>query len=216
MSKIEQVIMEMEEYIESCKSVPFSSNKITVEKDAMLDLISELRLRTPEEIKKYQKIITNKDAILADAKEQADGIIAQAQARTEQLINEHEIMQRAVASANEYIQQAQEDAQNILDQATMDANNIRMSAVQYTDDLMADLQLILEHTIESSRSRFDSLLMELNKTRDIVISNRNELRPQQAVVEPTVAEPQIMAEEGIPEPELVAPDVNVVAEEAAK
>ena len=69
MNKIEEMIEAIEEYIENCKPVPLSSNKIIVEKDAIEELIRELRLKTPDEIKKYQKIISNKDAILADAKD---------------------------------------------------------------------------------------------------------------------------------------------------
>ena len=63
-------------------------------------MLAELRLKTPEEVKKYQKILNNKDAIIADAKEQAESIINAAQIQTEELINEHEIMQRAYAQAN--------------------------------------------------------------------------------------------------------------------
>ena len=45
----------------------------------MEELLNELRIKTPEEIKRYQKIISNKEAILADAQAKADAIIAQAQ-----------------------------------------------------------------------------------------------------------------------------------------
>ena len=63
MSKIEQIITEIEEYIDNCKFQPLSTSKIIVNKDEIDELLAELRLRTPDEIKKYQKIIANKDAI---------------------------------------------------------------------------------------------------------------------------------------------------------
>ena len=67
MSKIEQLISEIEAYIDECKPQPFTNNKkIIVEKDVIDELLVELRMRTPDEIKKYQKIISNKDAILSD------------------------------------------------------------------------------------------------------------------------------------------------------
>ena len=72
MSRIEQLIGEIEEYIDSCKYQPLSNTKILVNKEEMEELLVELRLRVPEEIKKYQKIISQQDAILADAKAQAD------------------------------------------------------------------------------------------------------------------------------------------------
>ena len=56
-SKIEQIITEIEEYIDNCKFQPLSTTKIVVNKDDIDELLAELRLRTPDEIKKYQKII---------------------------------------------------------------------------------------------------------------------------------------------------------------
>ena len=104
MSRIEQIIGEIEDYISSCKAVPLSNTKIYVNKEDMEELIRELRLKTPDEIKKYQKLISNKDAILKDAREQAEQMIKAAQVHTEELINEHEIMQRAIEQANAVIE----------------------------------------------------------------------------------------------------------------
>ena len=75
-SRIEQIIDEIEEYIDGCKYQALSSTKIIVNKDEMEELLNELRTKTPEEIKRYQKIISNKEAILADAQAKADAIIA--------------------------------------------------------------------------------------------------------------------------------------------
>ena len=63
-SRIEQIIEEIEEYVESCKYQPLSTTKIIVNKEEIEELLRELRLKTPDEIKRYQKIISNKDAIL--------------------------------------------------------------------------------------------------------------------------------------------------------
>ena len=71
-SKMEQIIEEIEEYIDGCKFQPLSSTKIIVNKEELEELIAELRAKTPEEVKRYQKIISNKEAILADAQAKAD------------------------------------------------------------------------------------------------------------------------------------------------
>ncbi len=65
-SRMEQIIEEIEEYIDNCKYQPLSSTKIVVNKDELEELLTELKMKTPEEIKRYQKIISNKEAILAD------------------------------------------------------------------------------------------------------------------------------------------------------
>ena len=68
-SDIEQVIEEMENFIEEKgKPVPFASNKITLNKDELQGYLEELRATTPDEIRRYQKIINNRDAIIADAR----------------------------------------------------------------------------------------------------------------------------------------------------
>ena len=77
-SRIEQIIEEIEEYVENCRYQPLSTTKIVVNKEELEELLRELRLKTPDEIKRYQKIIGNKDAILADAQEKADQIVREA------------------------------------------------------------------------------------------------------------------------------------------
>ena len=77
MSRIEQLIGEIEEYIDSCKFQPLYSTKILVNKEEIEELLVELRLRIPDEIKKYQKIISNQDAILNEARTQADAMLAE-------------------------------------------------------------------------------------------------------------------------------------------
>ena len=143
-SRMEQIIEEIEEYIDNCKYQPLSSTKIVVNKDELEELLTELKMKTPEEIKRYQKIISNKEAILADAQAKADAIIAQAQVQTSELVSEHQIMQQAYAQANEVVMIATKQAQEILDKATNDANNIRMGAIQYTDSSLRSE----EHTSE--------------------------------------------------------------------
>ena len=160
-SRIEQIIEEIEEYIDSCKFQPLSTTKIVVNKDQMDELLRELRMKTPDEIKRYQKIIANKDAILADAQAKAESMIEEAQITTKELVSEHEIMQRAYAQANDIVLAATEQAQQILDNATNDANDIRISAMQYTNDLMASAEGIIGHTLDSYTTKYDGLVSSL-------------------------------------------------------
>ncbi len=174
-SRIEQLINEIEEFIDSCKYQPLSNTKILVNKEELEELLVELRLRVPDEIKQYQKIISNQDAILNEARTQADAMLQEANAQTNELVNEHEIMQRAYAHANEVVEQAQAQAQAIVDNAVNDANNIRQGAIQYTDDMLRSLQTIINHSMEGAKGRFDAFMSSMQSSYDIVSSNRNEL-----------------------------------------
>lgn len=187
-SRIEQIIEEIEDYIETCKFQPLSTTKIIVNKEELEELIAELRRKTPDEIKRYQKIISNKEAILADAQAKADQIIAQAQIQTNELVSEHQIMQQAYAQANEVVMIATKQAQEILDTATNEANSIRMSAMAYTDDKLRNVEDILINSIDTSRARYDNLINSLQGFLDMVVANRMELFP--AEPEPVVEAPK--------------------------
>ena len=103
-SRIEQIIEEIEEYIDGCKFQALSSTKIVVNKEELEEMLRELRMKTPDEIKRYQKIISNKDAILADAQQKADTIIADAQAKADKIVSESEVMQKALEQSNRLIE----------------------------------------------------------------------------------------------------------------
>lgn len=186
MSRIEQIITEIEDYIDSCKFQPLSNTKILVNKEEMEELLVELRMRIPEEIKKYQKIISNQDAILQEARSQADSMLAEATAQTNELVNEHEIMQRAYAEADSVVEQANAQAASILaqanaqaqaivDNAVNEANGLRQGSVQYTDEMLKSLQVIIKHSMDGAQGRFDAFMSSMQSSLDIVTSNRGEL-----------------------------------------
>lgn len=176
-SRIEQLIDEIEEYIDSCKYKAFSTDVIMVNKAEIDELLRELRMKTPEEIKRYQKIISNKEAILNDAKQKAQELINDATIQTNELISEHQIMQQAYAQANEIVELATKQAQEILDSATIEANNVKTAAMQYTDDILANLENIIKHSIEVSTKDYNNMISNLNNIDTIVSTNRAELNP---------------------------------------
>ena len=178
-SRIEQAIDEIEDFIENCKYQPLSNSKIVVNKDELEDLLAELRRRTPDAIQRDHKMISNKEAILADAQAKADAIIAQAEVHTTELISEHQIMQQAYAQANEVVMIATNQADEILNNATNDANDIRLSAIQYTDGLLNDLEEILGNAMETTKARTDNLLNSLQSFYEQVDANRRSLVPSE-------------------------------------
>lgn len=184
-SRIEQIIEEIEEYVESCKYQPLSTTKIVVNKEELEELLRELRMKTPDEIKRYQKIIINKDAILADAQAKADAVIAETKTQVQDMVKESEVMQQAYAQANEIVNSANQQAQAIIDSATADANNLRLSAISYTDEMMANLEQLIHGTMENANARYNELAQTYNafaqslqSAADVVSENRSELAPQ--------------------------------------
>lgn len=175
MSRIEQLINEIEEFIDSCKYQPLSNTKILVNKEEMEELLVELRMRVPEEIKKYQKIINQQDAILQDARTQAQNMIADATAQTNELVNDHEIVQRAYQRENEILEEARAQGQQIVDQAMQEAQNVRESAIQYTDGLLQNVQNVIANGVGETRSKYDAMFDGLQQMYDLCSQNRTAL-----------------------------------------
>ena len=136
MSRIEKIIDELEDYVETCKYQTFSTSNIVVNKEEILELLSELRENGPDEIRQYQKIISNQEAILSEAKTQANSIVKEANKMTEQLVDEHEIMQKAHESANKLMEEARNYAQRLVDDAYDESDNLKSQTIRYIDFLL--------------------------------------------------------------------------------
>lgn len=106
----------LEELFNESQSV-LLTKKVLVNEERMLDLIDQMRLSIPEEIKKAQKILTQKEIIIAQANEEANRTIALANDRAEQLVERDEIVQNAEKRAAEIIHKAKEETKLIKEEA---------------------------------------------------------------------------------------------------
>jgi len=177
-SRIEQLIEDIYEFVESCRMQPLSSTKVIVPKDELYDLLDELRLRTPDEIKRYQKIIANRDAIIADAEEKAEGILNQTREKAKDLLNEHEIMQQAYYQANEMITQASEEADRLRRDAAEESDQIRTGALAYSSDVLTEVEKVIANAYEGAVTRYDGFIGALKSNLEIINSNKKELNEQ--------------------------------------
>ena len=114
---------------------------------------------------------------MSDARAKAEALINDATVHTNELINEHEIMQQAYAQANEVVKMATQQAQEILDNATIEANNMRMAAMQYTDDILANVENLISQAMRTTTDHYESFFGALNHYNDVINTNRVELNP---------------------------------------
>lgn len=177
-NRIEQLIDEIYEFVEGCKPNTFAPNKVTLNKDELYDLLDELKERTPDEIKRYQKIIANRDAIIADANDKAEKIIEEAKNKARQLVGEHEIMQQAYARVNEMVAAAGQDADEMVAKAKAEADQLTSGALNYANNIMYDMEEILLKAYEATKERTDNLINTLKESYDSVAANRMEIYSQ--------------------------------------
>lgn len=103
---------EMEKAIEDGKSIPFTS-KVLVDREDVLDLIKEIRLKLPEELKQAKWVKEERTRILVEAQKEAEGIVKEAENRIIAMVDENEITRKAYEQKNEIIQTANEMAREI-------------------------------------------------------------------------------------------------------
>ncbi|MDO5156705.1 MAG: hypothetical protein Q4D51_12145 [Eubacteriales bacterium] len=175
---IEDVMNEIEDFLNSCSTKALSSNKVIVPRDEFDELFGDLKVKIPAEIDRCKKIMRNKEAILMDARKTADGIIAEASTRAQQMVSETEIMAQANQTAYETVEMARVQANDILAQAVAQANEIRLGSMQYTNDMMLGLRNYVEATIEAERANYENLIQMLNNDYKIADANLTEIQNQ--------------------------------------
>ena len=186
-NRIEQLIEEMYEYIEGCKPKGFSATQVVVMKEEIYDILDEMKLKIPEEIKRCAKVVANKDQIIANAEERAEKIIADAKRQAEMLVQESEIMRQAYLQANEMVSRATTQANQIFREASEEAELVTNQALNYTNNLLAIVERSIAHTLEETKTKTEDMLRTLEDNLQIVQENRRELNEDVTVQETEVA-----------------------------
>jgi cell division septum initiation protein DivIVA len=127
-----QLIDRLEELFNASKSIPLTRN-VMVDEDRMLDIIDQMRIAIPEEVKKAQQLLGQRDRVLAQAQEEANRTLDLARQKADQL-----------ASREMVVQEAQRRAEQIVAQARTDAENTRSDADDYVMRSLTQLQAELE------------------------------------------------------------------------
>lgn len=139
-----ELISELEEKIDGSLEIPLIK-KAFVNKEELMNLVGDISLQLPDEVRMAKSIAEDRTRILADAQKQADLIIKNAEQKIISMVDEHEITKRANEQANEIIAKAQKNARDI-----------RIGTLEYSDNLLSQLDNTLKAMGESvNKSRAD-------------------------------------------------------------
>lgn len=163
-NRVEEQITAIEQYLDECKYVQFSSTMIKVDKEKLMDMLADLRGNMPEEMARYRKVINERDRILSEARRKAQELVDRTEAQTNELVGNQEIMQQAYAQANEIVALSSRRAQQIEDDAVNDANHYRMAAVQYMDQMLAGMEAESKNASEKLQQTYQALTNQLGQT----------------------------------------------------
>jgi transcription initiation factor TFIID subunit TAF12 len=123
-----QLIDRLEELFNDAKAVPFTHNVI-VDEDRMLELIDQMRIAIPDEVKKAQQVVAQRDRVMAQAQEEANRTVQIARDKAAEMVQKDIITQ-----------EAQRRAEQILNQARAEAEAIRADADNYVLETLLQLQ----------------------------------------------------------------------------
>ena len=126
----------LEEILEQSKKLPFT-DKAVVDKEAILEVIKEIRLKLPDELKQAKWIKEERQRILTEAQKEANDIVKEAETRIISMIDEHEITKKA------YEQKAQ-----IIETANEMSREISQGTKEYADNVLGSIQTALEDALK--------------------------------------------------------------------
>lgn len=138
----------LEELFNESRPIWFT-HSVMVDEDRMLDLIDQMRVSIPEEIKKAQQILAQRDRILAQAQEEANRTIQLAREKAEQMIERDAIIQAAHARAEQIIQQAR-----------LETETTKHDADEYVLESLSRLEVELEKMLNQVRNGVRALQIE--------------------------------------------------------
>ncbi len=154
----------IEDILDSSKQIPFS-NKISVDRERIFDILSEMRLNLPNEMRQAQRIIEDHDRIISEAKQRAALLINEAELKVKDLTANHEIYKKATEEANE-----------IMSEARTSARELRTNAIDYADEVIARVESAVSESGELLIKQQKTVNEYLTKTLQVLHQNRQELR----------------------------------------
>ena len=104
------LIDRLEELFNESRALPFTHNVI-VDEDRMLDIIDQMRIAIPEEVKKAQQLLNQSERIIAQAEEKANRLTSIAQEKANEMTADDAIAQEANRRADQILAQARADAE---------------------------------------------------------------------------------------------------------
>jgi cell division septum initiation protein DivIVA len=144
----------LEELFNESKSIPFTHN-VVVDEDLMLDIIDQMRVSIPEEIKKAQQLLAQRDRILAQTQEEANRTLALAREKGEQIV-EHDAITEAARSRSD----------QIIEQAKIEAETTKREADQYVMETLSRLELEMDQALNQIRNGIRTLRRDVPPEQD--------------------------------------------------
>ncbi|MGN0613954.1 MAG: vacuolar-type H+-ATPase subunit H [Porcipelethomonas sp.] len=150
-NKVDEILDELDEVLDKAKPFPFGGGKFLVDADRLRELVNDVRLNMPHEIKEARLVAFDRERILNEAKAKAESIISQAEKRA-----------AAIVSENEIVKEAKKKAIELLTKAQNNAKEVKRTANEYVDSIMNNTEKFMNVALQDVRKQ-KSIIRENRK-----------------------------------------------------
>ena len=149
----------LEELFNESRPIPLTHNVI-VDEDRILEIIDQMRISIPEEVKKAQQVIAQRDRMLAQAQEEANRTITLAKQKAEEFVTRDAI-----------VQAAQSRAEQVMIQARADTEGMRREADDYILNSLSTLESELTRLLNQARNGIAKLNVERQRAVQVQLGS---------------------------------------------
>ena len=138
---IDEILDLLDELLDKAWSLPLTGGRCVVDADKVRELIDDVRLNLPTEIKQAKAIVADRSEIITAARREADNLVRKAEDRARMLV------------ANEAIvKQAEEKARETLSQAQQNSRQMKQAAQEFADNVLRDTEDTLIKSVQEVKS----------------------------------------------------------------
>ncbi|MCH5204303.1 MAG: ATPase [Oscillospiraceae bacterium] len=148
---IQELIDALDDVINTATPVPFGK-KSMVDVGQISDIISDMRMALPMEIRQAQKVVDDKNNIIRDAEREAESIIRKAEERRRELIDESDILKEARRRATE-----------VLGSAEARCSDLRASTDAFADKMLMRVEELLQKDLNDLRILRQNIAMPVSQ-----------------------------------------------------
>lgn len=137
---IQQLVDELETVISRSFRIPFTSN-VLVNEDDLYDILDQMRISIPQEIKEAKRTEAERERILNRAREEAERLVDMAKEKMMSAVDDHEVADEAKARADEIVAQANRE----VEQLKADANDYVADHLSNLEEQLLQLLTIVRN-----------------------------------------------------------------------
>lgn len=149
---VEEILDTLDEMLEKGLSLPFSGGKTVIDNEKIGELLDEIRINLPLELKTSKQILNERGEIIATAKREADAIIRRAEDRARALIAQEEIVKQAQQRVNDMVTKAQQKAKEL-----------KGASQEFSDDLLKQTEEVLAKQLNDVRTTRQAMRTAMRK-----------------------------------------------------